>query len=204
MGKRIVASVVCIFIMLTVAGCGQTELTGAYQTTTIEVRKDGTLDYYLVDTFEKDYYELSGLSDMAKQEVADFKESNRSKGADPVRVTSVEMVEGAKELVSVNYHFSDAATFEDFYDCLFYFGTVGDALEQKIKMLSGYRSVKDNSVVAEVEIRHREDSRLIITDQKCVMYCEEKPYCVSEGVIVCEDGGLDLRECKGNAYVIFK
>lgn len=205
MGKRIVVSVAFFLLLLILAaGCGQNEPIGAHKITTIEVKKDGTLDYYLVDTFEKDYYELAGLTDLAKEEVATFKESNRSLGTDPVRVTSVEMVEGAKDLVSVNYRFTDGKCFEKFYNCLFYDGTVGEALEQKIKMLSGYRSVKDNSVVAEVTVRQMKGSRLIITDQKCVVYCEEKPYCVSEGVIVQEDGGLDLSESKGNAYIIFK
>ena len=202
--KKTFALCLCCLTVILLVACGQSQLAGSYQTTTIEALKDGSLNYYLVDTFEKEYYELAGLADLAKDEVAKFQEENRSASADCVRVTSVELVEGAKDLVSVNYRFADSASFEKFNHCLFYHGTVGEALDQKIKMLSGYRKVKDQSVVAEIEVRNSRDSRMIITDQKCVLYCELKPYCVSEGVTVLEDGGLDLRECKGNAYIIFK
>lgn len=202
--KKTFALCMCIVTAAILVACGQSQFAGNYRSTAIEAQKDGTLNYYLVDTFEKDYYELAGLSDLAKDEVAKFKEENRSLNADCVRVTSVEMVEGTKDLVSVNYRFSDSTSFEKFYNCFFYYGTVGEALDQKIKMLSGYRKVKDQSVVAEIEVRNSRDRRMIVTDQKCVLYTELKPYCVSEGVTVLEDGGLDLRLCKGNAYIIFK
>lgn len=202
--KKTFALCTCIVTVILLVACGQSMSAGSHRTTTIEALKDGSLNYYLVDTFEKEYYELTGLSDLATDEVAKFREENRSANADSVKLLSVEMVEGAKDLVSVNYRFADGASFEKFYNSLFYYGTVGDALEQKIKMLSGYRKVKDQSVVAEIEVRNNQDSRMIITDQKCVLYCELKPYCVSDGVTVLEDGGLDLRECKGNAYIIFK
>lgn len=203
--KKAFASCICIVTAALLLGaCGQSRFAGSYQETAIEVFQDGTLNYYLVDIFEKEYYELAGLSDYANNEVAKFKEENKSLQANAVRVTSVEMVEGVKNLVSVNYQFADDACFERFNNCLFYYGTVGEALEQKMKMLSGYRKVKDQSVVAEVEVRNSPDSRMILTDLKCVLYCELKPYCVSEGVTLLEDGGLDLRQCTGNAYIIFK
>lgn len=183
-------------------GCGQTGVQDEVNSTTISVDRNGGMTYYLVGEFDKDYYNLSELSDMAAGEAEEFNKDAGEKQA--VAVDKVEPLQENEHKVLIVYRFDGYASFNEFNKGNFFYGTVEEAFRQGYVKEVQMKSVRDESLKTEEQLRQEGAKKLIVTDEKAVIYCPAKVTYISEGAVLNEDGSVDASSAAGTVYILMK
>lgn len=200
-------ALVCLFAVL-LAGCGQAGGQEAVESTTIFVDKNGGMTYYLIGEFDKNYYSLAELSAKAADEADKF-----NKGAGEKQSVAVDKVETLQEndsKVLIVYRFDGYAIFNDFNEKCnkklnkIFYGTVDEAFSQGYITKALLRSVKDETVKTEEQLKQEGTKKLIITDEKAVIYCPAKVTYISDGAVLNEDGSVDASAADGTVYILLK
>lgn len=206
-GKLMVALMLSVVFLV---GCSGTQLPEVIDSPTVSVSEDGQITYWLVGEFDKDYYKVSELSQMAVEEAKAFNESWNGKitGSEgeiaPVTVTNVEQLTDSKGTVVVTYQFGNWESYTDFNETELFYGTVGEAALKGYSAKVTLKSVKDDSSFTEEQIKQATDKYIIITDLKADIYCAGKIAYISEGAVVNEDGSIDTTGVEGLAYIMLK
>lgn len=211
--NRILAVLVCLLAMSAV-GCGQAKAPDAMDVTTISVDVTGRMTYYLVGHFEREYYSLSGLADMAMREAEEFNKDAGEKP--PVAVDKVEALpedgslDSRENRVLIVYQFDGAASFNQFTQKFgrgpgsFFYGTVEEAFSQGRVADASLKSVKDGSLKTEEQMRQEGKKKLIITDERAVIYCPGTVAFLSEGATLNRDGSVDASAAEDTVYILLK
>lgn len=192
---------VCLLAMV-LGGCGQDGVRGEVESTTISVDRNGRLTYYLIGEFDKDYYSLSELSAMAAEEVDDFNRSTEEKQS--VAVDKVEILQENKSKVLIVYQFDGYASFNEFNGGDFFYGTVEEAFKQGYIREVQLKSVGDGSTKTEEQLKQEGTKKLIVTEEKAVIYCPSRVAYISEGAVLNEDGSVDAAAADGTVYILMK
>ena len=186
--SKMILLVLCVTLML-LSGCGQQKAPTTTDVTTISISQDGDITYYLTEEFDKEYYDINELKDMALQEVTDY--NARSGSEQAVTVEKVGLTEDGKKAV-VTYSLLNVETFRDFTDVFLEYDTVENA------RLSGY--LKDGmsfygkdgkfDINQDIFLKYAKN-HVIIADAESVIYPPYKVMYYSEGVTIREDGSID-------------
>lgn len=200
-------ALVCLSAVL-LAGCGQAGVQEAVESTTIYVDKNGGMTYYLIGEFDKNYYSLPELSAKAADEANKFNKGAGEKQS--VVVDKVEMLQENESKVLIVYRFDGYTSFNEFnekynkkYNKIFY-GTVDEAFSQGYITKALLRSVKDETVKTEEQLKQEGTKKLIVTDEKAVIYCPAKVAYISEGAVLNEDGSVDASAAEETVYILMK
>ncbi len=195
------ALLVCL-LMAALAGCGRTKDKETVDSTTIIVDKNGGLTYYLVGEFDKEYYNLSELSDMAKSEAAKF--SGGAGDKQPVTVDGVEKLPKDESKVLISYRFDGYKSFNEFTQGRFFYGTVDEAFRQGYLRKVILKNVRDGTYETEEQLRQEGTEKIIITDEKALIYCPAKVACLSTGAVLEEDGSVDTSAAEQTVYILMR
>ena len=180
----------CAFLCaLLLTGCGQAKVPDVVDTPSLAVDKDGTVTSYLVDVFDKEYYNIDGLAAMVSEEAAAYNAQKQSGETEPVFVEKVEELEDGSGKVVVVLKYDSTDTFSDYNNGVLFYGTIAQAQEE------GY----------ELEAADAEDGQyVLITDQKVKLYCPRKAVRAGGGAVLEEDGSVDASAAENMAYVFMK
>lgn len=190
------------------AGCGQTGVQEMVESVTISVDKNGEMTYYLIGEFDKDYYSLSELYAMAAEEAREF-----SKGAGEKQSVVVEKVEAPQEnesRVQIVYRFGGYSSFNEFNQKFdknfgsFFYGTVEEAFSLGHVKEVQLKSVKDETTKTEEQLKQEGTKKLIVTNEKAVIYCPAKVTYISQGAVLNADGSIDTSAADGTVYILMK
>ncbi len=188
----------CILLTVTIilSGCAtKNEITN----TTLEIKKDGTLEQSIIETFEKDYYDATELQEMIESEISDF---NLTDGSEKIQLKEVELKEDAAYPVLT---YGDAASYAEFNDVTFFYGTIAQAYEEGFDLTINLTSVKDNEEIDKDDILQMGDHYFIIAEESIVIETFHNIEYISgnvtlngkkEAMVTTQDGEL--------AYIIFK
>ena len=210
----------CILLAALLVGCGQTtEISGDVQKPTLSVSKEGQVTAYMVGEFDRSYYSLEELKDMAVAEAAGFGGSLGEVA--PVRVESVKAADDGSDRVVVTYIFDSPESYEGFLrtvlrnDELLFYGTVAEAMAQGYVGNVTLQSVKDDSLMTGGALAQKQEAHLIIyrpdptessedSEEKKIthvaIYCPERVEYVSPGAVINEDGSVDTIWIEGDVY----
>lgn len=200
--RSVFAAGVCLLLL---TGCGGTRMPDTIDKTTLSVEEEGKVTAYLVESFDKEYYNVEELKTMAVEEAAAYNTEAAAGEVVPITVEGVELLESG-DMVKVTYQYSDAETFELHTEGILFYGTVAEAL------LAGYdmdavsmSSVKDGAAVAsEWVTTEAVDKHILITDQKAQVYSPYKVTHISEGAVYKENGSVDTTQAEGEVYILMK
>lgn len=198
--RRFVA-LACLLAAVLV-GCGQTGVQDKVESTTISVDRNGRMTYYLVGEFDRDYYNLSELSAMASDEAEDFNKGAGEKQS--VVVDQVETLQEDESKVLIVYRFDGYAGFNEFNQGNFFYGTVEEAFRQGYIKNVQMKSVRDESLKTEEQLRQEGTKKIIVTDEKAVIYCPAKVTYISGGAVLNEDGSVDASAADETVYILMK
>lgn len=196
---------VCLMVLLCLctvflAGCGEVKVPDAIEAPTAAVTKEGEVSVWLLGDFDKGYYSLSELTEMAVNEAVRFSAARQQETA--AVVEKVETMQGGKVMVS--YKFDNCDSCSEFLGGVFFFGTVSEAIERGFSMDVIMRSVGDNSLFTEAQLRQAADNFLLITDMSVNIYCPRKVTHISNGALVNGDGSIDPSMTEGMVYILMK
>ncbi|MCR5755696.1 MAG: hypothetical protein K6G30_12905, partial [Acetatifactor sp.] len=111
--------------VLMLAGCGGSKIPDVISETSLAVGSDGEITYYLVEDFDKEYYDISELTEMAMDDAATFCEKYDSEVQKAVMaVKKVEFVADNPEKVILTYEYENYKVFEAHTDGVLFFGPV--------------------------------------------------------------------------------
>lgn len=199
--KGIGIALLCLVTVL-LTGCSQTGEPEVLEATTITVDKNGGMTYYLVGEFDKDYYDLAELTDMATEEAAEF--SGNAGDHSSVKVNRVETLQNDQGKVLIVYEFDGTDSFNEFNGSRFFYGTVDEAVSRGYLKGITLTGVDGDSAKTEAEIKQEGTKKLIVTDEKAVIYCPAKVAYLSEGAVLKEDGSVDTTGADGEVYILMR
>lgn len=184
------------------ASCGAAKLPEVIQEPTVSITKEGTAAVWLVGDFDKNYYNLSELTSMAVEEAGQFSASRGSE--DSAVVEKVELLQNDSSKVVVSYRFSDCDSCGDFLGNVLFYGTVREAIQKGFGTDVIMRSISDNTLFTEAQLKEAADKYVVITDIKANIYCPREVTHVSNGALVNEDGSINPSVVEGAVYILLK
>lgn len=187
------------------SGCGESKSYKAWTDNGLAVEKDGQVVYCVVDRFDKGFYNLDELTGMAVEEVALFNGQNRTGESVPATVEEVALIEGTENLVRVVYRFDGANSYEAFQGEKLYYGTVEEAVQERLIFEGEVLLKGEESIVLDEKNRTKfASNHVIVTDAKTVI---RPPFDVlwhSEGVLFLEDGSVNSGACEGLVILLLQ
>lgn len=161
-------------LSLLLSGCGAAN---DVDTTTVVIKKDGTVEENIITDFDKDYYSVDGLEQMLNEQIQAY---NRTAGTDTVKLDSVEEKEGENR-VKAKIIYSGGEDYSRIHNQVFFCGTVSDAYN------AGYAFVpmidqESGTAVSEGEILELGSKKIVISEEAVNISVSGKISHVSEGV----------------------
>ena len=146
--------------------------------TSVSVSKDGVITSYIVESFDKPYYDQEELKQMILSEVADY---NHTVGTPNV---SVEKVLVEDNLATVIMTFANAGDYGDFYGKTFFIGTAKEAQDAGYDMNEVLSSTEDElETIGMSDMLAMTDYQILITDMKEPVTLNGKAAYVSDNTI---------------------
>ncbi len=181
----------------------------------MRIEAEGQIRYWLTGEFDRDYYRISELNQMAVEEVQKFNAEKTETGAGgaenanaerqyPAIVENVSVSATDTDTVIVRYLFDGWESFTQFNEEDLFYGTVAEAKLQGFSVDTGLVSVKDDSVHSAEEIKNLADRYIVITNVRADIYCPGKVTHVSGGAVLNEDGSVNTTETDGIVYILLK
>lgn len=200
---RKIGAVACILTVFTLAGCGGGNVPDVVSEASIVIAENGTVTSYLVETFDKEFYNISELASMAITEAAEYNAEKQTDATPLVTVDKVEALEDGSGKVAVVYKYNNAESFMDYNDSVLFYGTVQEAVNAGYD-LETVKSVNDGTALSGEEWMQKAEKHLIITQEKVKLYCPQKVTHVSEGAVVEADGSVDASQVRDVVVVLLK
>ena len=191
--------------VLLLSGCGSSASAKCSTQTGLSVEKDGQVVFYIVDSFDKGYYDLDELRDMAQEEVSAYNSVNGSGGSGTVTLENVARMEGNEQQVRVVYRFSNSAAYSAFQKETLYYETVDQAIRLRhifsgaVLFNGGEMITLDEGNQKQLEGRH-----ILVTDAATKINLPYEVAYYSEGVQLLEDGSVDTSQCEEPAVLLLK
>lgn len=203
--NKLLAAVLSGLLVLSLAGCGQVaKLPETVVNTSLVVEKDGKVTSYLVNTFDKDFYNVDGLEEMVRKEAEEFNAAHKDAGTEAMTVEAVQMLDGGA-MVQVVQEFDSADSYAEYNEKDLFYGTRVEALAQGLTVDLSLVNASDGTPVDTDKLNKAlENNHLIITNASAFIYCPYEVLYVSEGVVMGEDGYVDASQSDGVVTILMK
>ena len=203
--KKVISAMLSGVLMLSLTGCGKAaKLPETVVNTSLVVEKNGKVVSYLVNTFDKDFYSLDGLTQMVQKEAEEFNAAHGDAAEAPMAVKTVQML-GDSATVQVVQEFADTESYADYNEQELFYGTRVEALAEGISVNLGLVSAADGTPAEEQKLNKAlEKNHMIITNASAYIYCPYPVLYLSEGVVMGEDGYVDASQSDGVVTILMK
>ncbi len=196
-------SCICVCALL-FTGCGQAGVPDIVDVPTIAVADDGTVTSYLVGVFDKEYYDIAGLTEMVMEETEAYNARNQSTDILPVEVEKVEALSDGSDKVVVVQKYDSPGTFSDYTGGILFYGTVAQAQEEGYDLGTELTDAGKGETLSAEQLLTEQDRYILITDQRVQLYCPRKVTHLSAGAALSEDGSVDASQTDGTVYVLMR
>ncbi len=206
-GRKIAVSLCGILCLITLlGGCGQSKIPSDLSVPAISVTGKGKVTAYIVEDFDKDYYDLAELGNMVEDELSKFNESRKSaEGEDAVVKVSLTqtLVEEVPKAVLV-LTFRDITCYREYFGKDLFYGTIAQAQKAGYDLNVELTSVKDGTTIGKSEIFGMGNSHVLIVQDKVRIFGPGKAQYVTSKAAVKEDGSVEPSDTEDNTYIIMK
>ncbi len=186
-----------MFAMLCFSGCADERYD--FAETTISVEKKGKVKESIVESFDRDYYNLDELKNEFSSSVAAY---NESIGGEEIKLKKIELKESQ---VYVDLEFTGPSDYENFIGEKLFVGTIGDAYDNGYTMDVVLKGVEKGDVIDKRKIMSMADSNIIIMSEHArIRTFSDIAYVSANIEIVDSDEARVLNESDGLAYLILE
>lgn len=201
-------SAICMVALATsiLTGCARAKAPAEVDTTSIIISNTGAVTSYLIDVFDKDYYNISDLTAMAIEEAADYNTEHQQGESVPITVEKVEAKADGSGKVVVTHQYDSVDSYADFNEAYLYFGIANqEEVEKYYANPYSFKNAKDWTLITEEQWEKALGKKhMIITDAKTVIYCPYGVSFVSDGAVYREDGSVDTTQAEGKVFILMK
>ena len=190
---------ICIMaaVLFTFCGCAEGEYD--FAETTITVEKRGKIKESIVESFDKDYYDIEELKGEFTDSVASY---NESIGGDEIELKKIELKDSQ---IYVDLEFTGPSDYESFIGEKLFVGTVGDAYDNGYTMDVVLKGVDRGDKIDKLKIMGMSDHSIIILSEHARIRTFRDIAYVSANVDVIDSREARvLNESDGLAYLILK
>ncbi|MBO5283298.1 MAG: hypothetical protein J6B43_09260 [Lachnospiraceae bacterium] len=198
--------------LLYLVGCGEEAAQQPISASTLVLEADGSFTQCRVESFDREYYQLSELDSMIRQEVQDFvsgKGGQDADGGQPVRVEQVSYLEEDSSRVMVALHFADSQVYEayaaevDQQPRELFYGTVRQAQEQGYDLTGNLLDAKKGTVITLEQLEKYMDKPVLVFADALQIRCPSRVlYCSSN--VSLNDAGYAEGTDEGLKYILMK
>ena len=207
-GRRKAGAILCSILclaMLLLGGCGQTEVPDTLSVPAISVTNKGKVTAYLIEDFDKDYYDLAELQALVTEELAEFNSSHKTaEGQDTVKMISLTEATDGSQTVKLVLEFRNIASYTEYTGMELFYGTVTQAYEAGCDLDKELTSVKDGSTIDKMGIYEHGNKYILIAREKVRIYGPGKALYISTGAALNDDGSVDPSDTEDSTYIIMK
>ena len=205
--RKITVSLCAVLCLVTLlGGCGQNKVPQDLSVPAISVTGKGKVTAYIVEDFEKDYYDLAELENLVKDELSKFNESRKgaeAEGAAAMVSLMQTLVKEVPKAVLV-LEFQDIACYREYAGKDLFYGTVAQAQQAGYDLNVELTSVKDGTTIGKSEIFGMGNSHILIVQDKVRIFAPGKAQYVTSGAAVKDDGSVEPSDTEDNTYIIMK
>ncbi len=155
--KVLVITFALTLALLSMTGCGEAK-TGI---TSVAIDKEGKVTHEIYEKFDRDYYDLQGLSDMAAQEISEY---NVEYDTPKVTLGKAELIEDDK-VARLSMVYESASDYSHFNQVSLFYGTVQEAIDRGYEVSKGLVNASGEKIDQEV-IDKSLENHIIITSEK--------------------------------------
>ena len=200
----ILCSILCL-AMLLISGCSQTKVPETLSVPAISVTGKGKVTAYLIEDFDKAYYDLEELRAMVVQELAEFNSSHKTAdGKDAVTMVSLGKMTDGSQKVQLVLEFQNTAAYTDYTGMELFYGTVTQAHEAGCNLDTELTSVKDGTTIDEMGIYGQGTKNILIAQEKVRIYGPGTALYISTGAALNDDGSIEPSDTEDSTYIIMK
>lgn len=195
--------------VLFVSGCSKEEETYIPVTTnTVEVTEDGRIVSYIVESFEKDYYDINELESMVRTEIEEYnvekKDLSTQAGSAPIMVDKVMMAEDGSSNVVVALSFQNASVYTDYMGKELFYGTVQEAVSAGYDVDKKLAEVKSGELFTGEKLQKNYEKRILILEDAVSVRAYGKVQYLSANAKKTEEGFVDCTADQELKYIIIK
>ena len=197
MKRKLLSILIMVMMLMLIPACADDE--GDYAETTITVEKKGRVRESIVDTFDKDYYNIEELKTEFTDSVAKY---NETIGGDEIRLRKIELKDSK---VYVDIEFTGPSDYENFVGEKLFVGTIGDAYDNGYTMDVVLKGVEKGDKIDKIKIMGMSDRNIIIMSEHARIRTFKDIAYVSANVDVIDGNEARvLNESDGLAYLILE
>ncbi len=200
-----------ILLMLAVfalTGCEQEVVYIPVTTNTLEVTEDGRLIGYIVESFEKEYYDIKELETYVRSEIDAYNEEKKQlsegTGRSPIIVEKVIMAEDGSKQAVVALDFQSAEVYEDYMGKELFYGTVEDAVAAGYNVVQKLSAVKNGELLTEEKVNKHAQKHILIVEDVISVRTAEKVQYLSVNARLTTDGFVNCTDSEELKFIITK
>ncbi len=178
------------------SGCNKYE--ASLSCNSVTINDDQSVDALIIEDFAESYYNESELLDMVKSEIADF---NKKLGGEKISVAGSNLENG---VISLQLHFSDFGSYNEYMPDSVYVGTVKEAYDLFYDFnRSLYVAGKEQATIGKNDLMKMGDSKLVIVNGKYIVRCPSKVLYYNQSTELIDERTV-LSENDGTYFIIYK
>lgn len=196
--RKTIIAIMMVLILVCLGACAS-EGDGDYAESTIVVAKRGRISERIIESFDKDYYNLDELQSEFESSVSQY---NDNIGSEEIRLKKIEL---NGTLLTVDLEFTGPSDYENFTGESLFVGTVGDAYDNGYSMDVTLKGVEKGDKIEKVQIMGLSDKNIIIMSEHVrVRTFDDIAYVSANVDVVSDKEARILSESDGLAYIILK
>ncbi len=208
--RKIIAwTVACLSLCAMFTGCGTDKNVYVPITSnTLEVTAEGHLIAYIVEDFDKDYYDINELKTMVDEEIAAYNQAKANlvseAGQVPITVDKVMMAEDGSKKVVVALSCANAAVYSDYMGAEVFYGTVAQAAEKGYVLDGMLKSVKNDDPFIGETLKKNQDKNILIIKDAVMVRTYNKVAFLSKNASITQEGFVNAQTKDELKYIIIK
>lgn len=177
--ERVVLLLTLVISALTLFGCGEPKVPENPEEEMIIISETGTVREILVESFDKDYYDIKELEAFVQEEVNLYNQKYSQNQSTPVMVGRVSILHSQDQgkCAKVEMTYLNCHAYAEYNEAILYYGSLAEGA-----YLMG------ESLIPE----EYEENTVIITNQPMKLYAPGKVKWVSGSYPISADGSVDL------------
>ncbi len=210
MGKKKAIGLTLVLLLSTLlfAGCSKETVHIPVTANTIELTEDGRLIGYIVEPFEKEYYDITELETMNRSEIDEYNSAKQDlvteAGRVPILVEKVMMAEDGSKKAVVALNFQNAAIYTDYMGQEIFLGTVAEAKSAGYELENKLTAVKGGEALSGEQLQKEESKQILILEDAVSVRISGKVQYLSANAKKTAEGFVDCTADEELKYIIYK
>lgn len=193
---RMLMATCALLLMLTACGSFNKD----YDTTTVYIGKDQEVSEYIVEDFDKSYYDTEELKQNMEQTIQEYNQKNGA--SDLVVLDQYELSDDSAKL-NVRIRYKSAKDYGNIHNCEFFVGTVKEAREAGY-VLEGLHAAEAQSAKTLAPVDQMTEEMVVICEEEMDVEVKGDILYISDNVALKSSGLATVGESDTYSVMVYQ